>query len=187
MPILSKETSRHPAHVLSDEYSASADDRGCIWWAFFTKPRQEKSLARDLIARDIPFYLPLVKKQNLIRGRKVSSFLPLFPGYVFALTHDDGRIASLKTNRICMALPAPDSDGLRQDLIQLDQLIEADVPVTIESRLTPGQEVRVRRGALAGIQGVVVERRKKCRLLVSVQYLQCGVSLEIDDYMLEPL
>ena len=86
-----------------------------------------------------------------------------------------------------MALPAPDSDGLRQDLIQLNRLIEADIPVTIESRLTPGQEVRVRRGALAGIHGVVVERRKKCRLLVSVQYLQSGVSLEIDDYMLEPL
>ena len=32
------------------------------WMVVYTKPRQEKSLARDLLRRSIPFYLPLVKR-----------------------------------------------------------------------------------------------------------------------------
>ena len=53
------------------------------WFALYTKARQEKSLARELLKHRIPFYLPLVKKTNVSRGRKRISLMPLFGGYVF--------------------------------------------------------------------------------------------------------
>ena len=40
---------------------------------------------------------------------------------------------------------------------------------------------------MAGLEGTVIHRRGKTRLLVAVKMLQQGVSLEIDDFQLEPL
>ena len=72
------------------------------------------------------------------------------------------------------------------DLRQLHQLIAADAPLTVESRLGPGQQVRVRQGPFAGLEGTVLKRRGQMRLLVSINFLQQGASVEIDDFMLDP-
>ena len=57
-------------------------------------------------------------------------------------------------------------------------------PVTLEARLKRGDRVRVIHGALAGVEGVVAERHQ-CRIVVAVNVIQQGVSVEIDDYLLE--
>lgn len=186
MPILGKEQSRFPEDVLSEDYFLRVSQQGHRWWALFTKARQEKALARDLGAMGVPYYLPLIQRPNLIRGRKVYSYNPLFPGYVFVFADDDGRVESLKTNRVCATLAVPDGRQLQTDLRQLDTLIELRIPLTVEERLAPGDRVCIRRGSLAGIEGVVLERRGRSRLLVAVHFLQSGVSLEIDDFLLEP-
>jgi hypothetical protein len=59
--------------------------------------------------------------------------------------------------------------------------------LSVERRLESGREVRIRAGVMKGLEGTVVVRRSKSRLLVAVHLLQAGVSLEIDDYMLEPI
>ena len=51
----------------------------------------------------------------------------------------------------------------------------------------PGNRVRVRRGPLAGLEGAVLVRRGQTRLLVQVNFLQKGASVEIDDFLLEPI
>ena len=42
-------------------------------------------------------------------------------------------------------------------------------------------------GGSEAVEGVVVARRRKCRLIVAVNLIQQGVSIEIDDHLLEPL
>lgn len=157
------------------------------WWVAQTKPRQEKSLARDLLARDIPYFLPQVPKTAIVRGRKRTSFIPLFSGYLFLFGNEGERYTSMTTNRISSFLPVPDPTKFRHELRQIWQLIETEAPLTVESRLQTGDRVRVKKGTLAGVEGTVVDRRGRCRLLVAVHLLQQGVSMEIDDYMLEPI
>lgn len=183
MPILAEETSIYPENLLSDEFQ----DDSRRWWAVYTKPRQEKSLARQLVDASIPFYLPLVSKENLIRGRRVQSHIPLFGGYVFLYGTNEDRVRSLTTNRIATILPVADAVAMRDDLRQIARLIEADAPLTIERRLAPGQRVRIKAGPMDGMEGTVLKRRGKTRLVVAVQFVQQGVSVEIDDFLLEPL
>jgi transcription antitermination factor NusG len=152
-----------------------------------TKPRQEKSVARDLLARGVPFYLPLVGKDNRIRGRRVRSQIPLFAGYVFLFGDEDDRVSALQTNRISQMLPVADQHRLRSDLQQIERLIEANAPLTVERRLQPGKRVRIKSGPMLGLEGTVTVRRSRFRLLVEVHFLQSGVSIEIDDFMLEPI
>jgi transcriptional antiterminator RfaH len=182
MPILEEETSIFPETLLSD-----APETWRQWFALYTKARQEKALARELLKYRIPFYLPLVKKTSIARGRKRTSLMPLFGGYLFLFASEEERVRTLTTNRVSRVLSVEDPEQLVFDLAQLHQLIAAGAPLTVESRLSPGRRVRVRQGAFAGLEGTVLKRRAETRLLVSVNFLQKGASVEIDDFLLEPL
>ena len=184
MPILPVETSLYP-EMLLDEPPAGPSPRQ--WMVLYTKPRQEKSLARELLTYCIPFYLPLVRKASVLRGRKRTSFAPLFGGYMFLYACEEERVRSLTTNRIVRILPVKDAEQLVFDLRQIRQLIAANVPLTVESRLGPGQRIRVRQGPFAGLEGTVMKRRGQMRLLVSINFLQQGASVEIEDFLLEPI
>ncbi len=123
----------------------------------------------------------------LIRGRPVYSHVPLFSGYIFVHGTPEDRLRTLMTNRVAQVFPVEDGERLQIDLRSIQRLIEAGAPLTVESRLEANQPVRVRAGALAGMEGTVVKRKNETRLLVWVKMLQQGVSLEIEDYLLEPL
>jgi transcription antitermination factor NusG len=183
MPILSEEPSLYPEDLL-DEMACQPSERR--WWVLYTRARQEKAISRDLLCFQIPFYLPLVKKTWASRGRKISSHTPLVPGYVFLYGSEQERIHSLTTNRVSRVLTIDDPARLLYDLRQLRRLIASRAPLTVESRLVPGNHVRVRHGPLAGLEGTVLTRRGETRLLVRVDFIQKGASVEVDDFLLEP-
>ena len=184
MPILAAEPSVYPETLL-DELTAEPCERR--WWALYTKSRQEKAVVRQLLGFEVPFYLPLVRKRSVCRGRRISSHIPLFPGYVFLFGTEEERLRSLTTNRISRILPVPQQARLRKELRQLRHLIASDAALTVETRLAPGDHVRVRHGPFAGLEGTVLRRHGQTRLVVSVDFLQQGASVEIDDVCLEPI
>jgi len=184
MPILEREPQCFPHDLLSAGFVPAGDRR---WWVLHTKSRQEKSIARDLLAYSIPFFLPQVEKTAMVRGRRRRSFMPVFTSYVFLYGDEEERYRTLTTNRVGQILAVDDQVQFHDDLAQVWRLIEANTPLTVEGRLAPGDRVRIRSGSLAGVEGTVTARRKKCRLLVAVRLLQQGVSIEIDDFLLEPI
>jgi hypothetical protein len=64
MSIRTKQLDLYPETLLdeADETEIVEGASARYWWAIYTKSRQEKALARDLLAYQIPFYLPLVEK-----------------------------------------------------------------------------------------------------------------------------
>src|SRR5262245_13598007 len=184
MPIRAAETSCFPDNLLDN---LAITDESRRWWAAYTLPRQEKSLARQLNAMQVPFYLPLVPQVRMVGGRRQKSFLPVFDSYVFVFAGDEERIGALGTNRIAHLFPAKDSQGLTHDLCRVRRMIDSGAPLTIESRLKAGQQVRVKNGSLMGIEGTILERRGEERLLVAVEFLQQGVSVLIGDFQVEPV
>jgi transcription antitermination factor NusG len=192
MPIREPEPSIYPAHLLEepegDSIVSSDDIAGQRrWLAIYTKARQEKALARQMYSYRTPFYLPLVCNDRLIRGRRVRSLLPLFNGYLFLFATEEERVQCLTTNRVSRILTVEGDEQLRRDLRQVQTLIESEAPLTVERRLCPGDRVRVRGGALMGLEGTIIRRQKVTRLIIAVNYLQQGVSVEIDDFMVEPI
>ncbi len=47
--------------------------------------------------------------------------------------------------------------------------------------------MRIRQGALAGLEGTILERRGGRRLFVAVNLLQQGASIDLEDFRLEPI
>ena len=208
MPILDAETSLFPVNLLvtplpADSNSndtdqklaqpvdlsqseANSHDSERSWWAVYTKARQEKAFARQIHGMEIPFYLPLVPKDNYIRGRRVRSLIPLFGGYVFMFGSEEERHQSLTTNRVSTILPVADQTQMFSELTKVKWLIDSEAPLTFEKRLVPGDPIRVKSGSLAGLEGTVIKRKGLMRIQIAVTMLNQGVSAEIDDFMLEP-
>ena len=157
------------------------------WRVFYTKSRQEKALAQYLSCRRVPHFLPLHQKHSLTRGRRFSSVVPLFSGYLFLFADRDERVTALESNRVARTIDVPlwQQSQFCNDLLQIQRLIETGLPLTPESRIQPGQLVRIKSGRLAGLEGQVTHRRGGTRLLVTVDYLQQGASIEIDDFTVE--
>lgn len=184
MPILDREPALYPEDLFCSQDSCeTTTDRK--WWAVYTKPRQEKSLARELLNYQVPFFLPLITKRMIYRGRRIQSQLPLFSGYLFLLGSDEERLRAVATNRVSQLVTVHDEASLVSDLRSIHQLIQADAPLSVESRLQPGKRVRVTAGPFMGLEGTVEACKSGYRLIVGVQLLQRGVSLEIDDAYLE--
>ena len=57
----------------------------------------EKSLARQLLDQQVPFFLPLIPHRNRVRGRILTSHVPLFTSYVFLLANQQERLTALAT------------------------------------------------------------------------------------------
>lgn len=183
MPILAPEPSLFPDTLLDTPPA----DEPRQWWAVYTRSRQEKSLARQLHAMQVPFYLPLVPKVHVCGGRKIKSLLPLFTSYLFLYATDQERFDTLATQRVAHLFRAPDPEEVVRDLRNVRMLIASGAPLTVESRLEAGQRVRIKSGALMGLEGTILARRGEDRLLVAVEFLQQGVSILIGDYQVESI
>jgi transcription antitermination factor NusG len=186
MPALAAETCLFPEQLFA-EYPLDLLAEDQQWWVMRTKSRQEKSLARDLLAREIPFYLPMAKKVAKVRGKRFSSYLPFFPGYVFLYANEANRVLSLTTNRVVQLLPVREQEKLWFDLSQIHRLLESDAVLNFEPQLELGRRVRINYGSMMGLEGTLIHRRGETKFLVAVDFLQQGASLEIEDSQLELL
>jgi transcription antitermination factor NusG len=184
MPMLPPEPNQYP-----DNLFASGDEAfgSRVWWVLHTKPRQEKSLARHLHQASIPFYLPVIARRSVIRGRIFTSHVPLFSGYVFLLGEREERIAALATKRVVQTLEVPGQEGLWRDLRQVNRLIATGAPITPEERLQPGALVEIKSGLLAGLRGQILQARSGRKFVVQVDFIQKGASVLLDDFNLIPL
>jgi len=187
VPILPAEPDVYPDDLFDlPELEMPPALTGSQWWGLYTLPRREKQLMRLLRAMEIPFYAPLVPRRTRSPGGRVrTSYVPLFASYAFLYGTDASRIQALTTNCVSRCLSVAESDRLTHDLKQIHRLIVSDAALTPEARLESGMRVRIKSGSLAGLEGVVVERRGEERLLIAVEFLQQGVSVQLDDFLVE--
>jgi len=151
------------------------------WYAAYTLPRHEKAVAGLLLGEEIEAYLPLycaVHRWNL-RMAKVE--LPLFPGYVFVrmmitdkvrvLAHP-GVIRLVGFKGRAAALSDSEIETLRSTL--------AVYRAKPYPYLNPGKKIRIRSGPFTGLDGKIVRRKGKMRLVVSIDLIQRSILLELD-------
>lgn len=159
------------------------------WWVAHVRSRQEKLAARESRLRGIPFYLPL-REQTLRRlGRRRTSFLPLFSGYLFFRGPTEVRRELLQTNLCVRVLPVLDQAALQHDLFQVRRLQELGLPLVPHAGIAAGDLVEVKEGPFSGYTGVVQKEKGRARerLVVLVRFIHRAVSVELDRDEVEPL
>jgi transcriptional antiterminator RfaH len=185
MPLLPLEPFLYPEGLFTKP--PSAGEGFLPWWVLHTKPRTEKALARRCLSRGVSFFLPQYQREWRSKGRLLRSHLPLFPGYLFLRGDEGARLQALETNLVARWLPVPDQERLSLDLARVFRLVTSDAPLTPEDHLLPGTPVEIINGPLTGLEGVVIRRGKQLKIFVEVQFLQRGVSVEIETWMIQPI
>jgi len=186
MPILERECDAFPEDLLSWEHlGTDLEER---WWAVYTRSRQEKELMRALRIMQIPFFCPIIPhRYRSPAGRIRTSYLPLFTNYVFMYADGAQRYEALKSNCISSTIEVKDGPELTYDLRQIQRLIRAGAPLTLEDKLQPGSRVRIKSGALSGLVGVITKRQGQDHLFVAVNFLQQGATVRLEDFQIEPI
>jgi transcriptional antiterminator RfaH len=178
MPILKREP---------DAYPESIFDIDLPWWVAHLRSRQEKAFARYLQQYEIPYYLPQMEKRVRRSGRTISSYLPLFSGYVFFKGRPEETARALRSNLIANLLEPIDQAELSDELKQLHELQMSDRKLVPYPFVGPGDNVTITEGVFKGFRGVVVRERGTERLVVSVSLIRQSVAVDIDREYLRPV
>ena len=158
-----------------------------LWWVAHTKSRNEKALARDLINRDINYFLPMSWKVTHRTGRRIRSLLPLFSGYLFFCGNESQRLEVLRTNRVANLIEVKDQEKLLDELLNIEQALWAGAALKPHRYVQAGRRCRVIAGPLVDLQGVVLKTRTVTRLVLQIDMLGQAASVEIDTDLIEPI
>ncbi len=165
-----------------------ADDPSS-WWAIYTRHQHEKTVSKVLSGKGFEVFLPLYESVRRWKDRNKTLSLALFPCYVFVRGGLDRRLQVLMTPGVHTILSA----GERVAIIPNEEIdairLAANSTADIEPHpfLRCGEKVRVTRGSLEGVVGVLIRKKSIYRLVLSVEMLAQSVSVEIDASDVEPV
>jgi transcription antitermination factor NusG len=158
------------------------------WWALYTRHQHEKVVAQILTSKGFEVFLPLYESIRRWKDRSKALSLPLFPCYVFVRGGLSRRSMVVTTpgvhtilyngERIAM-IPNEEIDSIRR-------AVDGHLRVEPHPFLRCGERVRVTRGSLEGVEGVLLRKKSLYRLILSVDMLAQSVAVEIDASDVQP-
>ena len=159
------------------------------WFALRVRSNCEKMAASMLRGKGYPEFLPLYRKASRWSDRIKNVELPLFPGYVFARFDVCKRLPVLTVPGVMHIVgigkaPEPVDDA---ELNAIQRFVASGLPVEPWPFLRAGEAVRVERGSLSGLEGILLEIKNSYRLVVSLSLLQRSVAVEIDRDCVAPM
>ena len=160
-------------------YPAYAEPR---WYASYTCANHEKRIAAQFNERSIENFLPLYETVRRWKDRRVRIALPLFPGYIFVRHSLRNRLEILQVpgvvrlvgfNNVAAPLPVEDIETLRSGLNR---------PSGAEPHpyLTVGRRVRIVHGPFEGLAEILVRRKGRLRVVVSIELIMRSVAMDVD-------
>lgn len=160
------------------------------WYAVRTRPRHEKKVASDLQEKGIATYLPLLTQVRRWSDRRKIVQVPLFSCYAFVHSAFDMHLRlSLYGASGALGFVGPNNQGIPIPDVQIENirtLMASNVPLMPYPLLKVGQKVRVRGGALDGVEGILATKGDR-RLVVSVESVHVSFSISLEGYDVEPI
>ncbi|MGH9775328.1 MAG: transcription termination/antitermination protein NusG [Candidatus Acidiferrales bacterium] len=152
------------------------------WYAAYTCANHEKRVAEQLASKSIEQFLPLYDTVRRWKDRKVKLQRPLFPGYVFVRARFAERVRILEIPSVARlvgfngrpaVLPEDEIETLRKGL-------EMQVRAEPHPFLRAGRRVIIRSGPLAGLRGILLCRKNRLRVLITIELLMRSIAVEAD-------
>jgi transcription antitermination factor NusG len=152
------------------------------WFALKVRSNFEKKSAEILREKGYQEFAPSYPSRRYWSDRVKVIDQPLFPGYVFCKFHPSHFLPVLQTAGVVQIVGfggklAPVDEV---ELASLRTLLNSSLPIAQREFLRVGRKVLIKRGPLAGVEGILEEIRKGFRIVVSISLLQRSVTAEID-------
>jgi len=164
------------------------------WHALYVCHQHEKAVAQNLAYRGLEGFVPLFASVRQWKDRTRRLLLPLFPCYVFlrgglqqksTVLSIPGVCSFVSAGGVTAAIPEGEIEAIRK----VAEHAEAEHGPAVEPHpyLRCGDRVRIKRGRLAEIEGILVRRKNGLRLILSAELLERSIALEVDAHDVEAL
>ena len=186
------ETTRKSQSSLATDAPISGAQSGTLlqvhWYATHVYSRHEKQVVSQLQERNVDCFLPVYRSVRRWKDRRKELDLALFPGYVFVHMDLKDRLRVLQLPSVVRFVsfgghPAPLPDS---EIEALSNGLASGIRAEPHPYLKVGQRVRVRSGPMVGAQGILVRRKDRFRLVLSIDLIMRSVAVEVDESDVEP-
>ncbi len=161
------------------------------WYAVQTRARHERIVAHRLGERGMTTFLPTVTNVHRWSDRKKTVELPLFSCYLFVklMPNHEERLRVLQVDSVLrfvgirgVGIPIPD-----EQIDAVRTLLSEHLPCCSYPFLKIGQRVRIRSGALDGLEGILLSQNGDRTLIISVDAIQRSLAVRVEGYDVEPV
>jgi transcription antitermination factor NusG len=150
------------------------------WHVLHVISNHERRVAQHLVVREVEHYLPLYTEPAKWTDRDVVAERPLFSGYVFARFDPQCRISVISTPGVLRLLSSETRDMVTDDeLAMIRDGLASGLLLRPHQSVTVGTKVKVRDGIFAGAEGIVMELRHQCRVILTLTATHQCFSVEV--------
>ncbi|HUY12640.1 MAG TPA: UpxY family transcription antiterminator [Terriglobia bacterium] len=166
---------------------SESTDVSIPWYALYTRHQHENTVADILSNKGFCVFLPLYQATHRWKDRAKVLSLPLFPSYVFVRGGLDRQLQIMTTPGVYTIVAVAGRAAAISDaeIGAVRRMVESSLRVEPHPFLKCGDRVRVKSGALEGIEGILVRKKNFVRLVLSVELLMKSVAVEVDAWMVE--
>jgi transcription antitermination factor NusG len=154
------------------------------WYAIHTRSNYEKRISSVFTEIGIENYLPSFREVHVWKDRKKVVEVPVFPGYLFLRIEDcsASRLQVARTEGVARILgPGEKIEAIPEEQIEgLRLLLSGGARCMAHPLLREGSRVRVKRGPLRNLEGLLARVKNQTRLVISISLLSQSVSTEVD-------
>jgi len=152
------------------------------WYAAYTCANHERRVAAQLAERTVEHFLPLYSTVRRWKDRRKQLELPLFPGYIFVRLALRDRLRVLQVPSVVRLVgfngsPVPLEES---EVEAIRTCLERNYRVEPHPYLREGRRVRIRTGALAGTEGILLRRKGAFRVVLSINLLMRSIIVDVD-------
>jgi transcriptional antiterminator NusG len=167
---------------VSESFLASETVMERKWFAVWTRSRHETAVRGQIAGRGLEAFLPTLPRWSRWKDRKKRVDWPLFPGYCFARVAPQESLTVLSCPGVVglvsfegkpVPIPVDEIEAIRT-------LVTSDVQYDPCPLLAEGDQVDVVSGPLRGVCGRLVRKGTRARLVLAVDLIGQGVSVEVD-------
>jgi transcription antitermination factor NusG len=157
------------------------------WYAAYTCANHEVRVTQQLAQRSVEHFLPRYESVRRWKDRRVTLQLPLFPGYVFVRLALADRLRVLQIPSVVRLVGFNGHPAVLPDkeIEALCASVAARLHMEPHPYLVVGHRVRIMRGPLAGVEGILVRRKNALRVVLSLDLIARSAAVEVDSLDIE--
>ncbi|PWU04520.1 MAG: NusG-like protein [Terriglobia bacterium] len=159
------------------------------WYAVRVKSNFEWVTATMLRDKGFQEFLPVYRAKVRWSDRVKETEKPLFPGYVFCRFEAEQKLPIISTPGVVQVVgvgkqPVPIDD---QEMDAIRKVVRSGGPSMPWPYLQVGERVLVEKGPLKGMEGILVQVKSKCRIVVTISLLHRGIAAEVERDWVRPV
>jgi len=163
----------------------TASEPDARWFVAHTRPRCEKKLLEHCVRNEFAATLPCYSSAHKYRGKTVVFHKPLFPGYVFLHLAPQHSQSVRQSDLLANLLDVPDQEVLQEQLLGVLRALESGLEVQLAPEIGSGTRVRIKSGALRGVEGLAEERWGPDIVVLRLDFISQAATVRIGADLLE--